>query len=95
MTGSHRANAAESVEVLTLMKITTTTRMMHIIGGVMIVTGRSDTEMSDACMIDVFEECFHDCPNCPQNGFRSGVYIDEYDNIDDDDDDEEDEFYGD
>ena len=50
--------------------------------------------MSDHCIIDVFEECFHDCPNCPQNGFRSGVYLDEYDNINDDYDDEED-YYGD
>ena len=22
--------------------------------------------MSDACMIDPFDECFHDCPNCPR-----------------------------
>lgn len=50
--------------------------------------------MSDHCIIDVFEECFHDCPNCPQCGLKSGLYLDEYDNINDDYDDEED-YYGD
>ena len=49
--------------------------------------------MYDHCMNDVFEQCFHDCPNCPRNGFKSGVYIDEYDNIyDDDDREDEDEW---
>lgn len=41
--------------------------------------------MSEPCMIDPFEECFRDCPNC-----RRAIY-DDNDNIYDDDerDDEE------
>ena len=51
--------------------------------------------MSDACMIDPFEECFHDCPNCPQCGYYSGLYLDENDRIYDDDDEGDDLYYGD
>ena len=68
---------------------------MHIIGGVMIVTGRRDTAMTDSCITDPFEQCFHDCPNCPQNGLKSGVYLDENDRIYDDEDEGDDLYYGD
>lgn len=46
--------------------------------------------MSDHCMNDIFEQCFHDCPNCPQ-----ALYLDENDRIYDDEDEGDDLYYGD
>ena len=51
--------------------------------------------MTDHCMNDIFEQCFHDCPNCPRNGFKSGLYLDENDRIYDDEDEGDDFYYGD
>lgn len=45
--------------------------------------------MSKACMIDPFEECFEDCPNCPRS------YLDENDRVYDDEDEGDDLYYGD
>ena len=51
--------------------------------------------MTDSCMYDPFEQCFHDCKNCVQYGLKSGVYLDENDRIYDDDDEGDDLYYGD
>lgn len=54
------------------------------------IENRRKTTMSKPCMIDPFEECFQDCPNCPQ-----ALYLDENDRIYDDDDERDDLYYGD
>lgn len=36
--------------------------------------------MGDCCIYDRFEQCFHDCDNCPQS--YSGEYEPEYDPYD-------------
>ena len=41
------------------------TRTKHTAAG-KVTESRRRTTMSDACMIDPFDECFHDCPNCPR-----------------------------
>lgn len=73
------ANAAESVATITTM--TDLIRMQH-------TRGQETREgfMSEPCMIDPFEECFRDCPNC-----RRAMY-DDNDNIYDDDERDDDEW---
>ena len=86
----------ENADLRTLKKmIMTMTQTMHIIGGEMTGTWRRSTDMYDHCMNDIFEQCFHDCPNCPQNGLKSGLYLDENDRIYDDEDEGDDLYYGD
>ena len=41
--------------------------------------------MSDACMIDLFDECFHDCPNCPRARTDAETDWDRFEEEDDDD----------
>ena len=80
MTDFHRANAVENVDVIMIMTMDRI-RMQH--------TRERETRegfMSEPCMIDPFEECFRDCPNC-----RRAIY-DDNDNIYDDDERDEDEW---
>lgn len=80
MTDFHRASAAESADVIMIM-MTNVIRTKH--------TRERETRegfMSEPCMIDPFEECFRDCPNC-----RRAIY-DDNDNIYDDDERDEDEW---
>lgn len=88
MIDSVRARNAASALSLRLMKMKPTADGRAI-------ESRRKTTMSDYCITDPFEQCFHDCPNCPQCGYYSGVYLDENDRIYDDDDERDDLYYGD
>lgn len=49
--------------------------------------------MTDCCIYDPFEQCFHDCKNCVRYGLKSGLYLDENGRIYDDEDEGDDLYY--
>ena len=79
MTDFLRVRNAESASHMRL------TKTKHTADG-KVTESRRKTTMSEPCMIDPFEECFRDCPNC-----RRAIY-DDNDNIYDDDERDEDEW---